>query len=170
MKKNLFIVLSLLVFFSTFLPFETANAIERDNGEIEYNVLSENDFVPTEELVPTEESVRVKRGIKDGSDAFELGFIIANGLFNKNTTAWHQGNLDFPAESIVAHYVKHGKEVGATSAADYLNKSIEYRRTVKKGVKPSKVDGFVYGVERWRKNGKYIDLAPDGRIVSFGTN
>lgn len=30
------------------------------------------------------------------------------------------------------------------------------------------VDGAVEGVMRYVKNGKYIDLAPDGTIISFG--
>ena len=30
------------------------------------------------------------------------------------------------------------------------------------------VDGFTPGVTRYVKNGRYIDLAPDGTIISFG--
>lgn len=32
----------------------------------------------------------------------------------------------------------------------------------------SRVDGAVEGTIRYKKNGKYIDIAPDGSIVSFG--
>ncbi len=109
-----------------------------------------------------------KPGYGDGDDAFELGYITANGLLFADTDEWHEGSFDFPAMSIVYHYNKHGDEVNADSAKSYLNKAIEFRRTAKKGVKPSKVSGEIDGVLRYRKNGKYIDLAPNGKIVSFG--
>ena len=32
----------------------------------------------------------------------------------------------------------------------------------------SRVDGAVEGTIRYKKNGKYIDIAPDGSIVLFG--
>ena len=37
-----------------------------------------------------------------------------------------------------------------------------------KGAKSYNVSGAVDGVIRYVKNGKYIDLAPDGTIISFG--
>lgn len=37
-----------------------------------------------------------------------------------------------------------------------------------RGAKKYPVKGEVEGVIRYVKNGKYIDLAPDGTIVSFG--
>jgi len=30
------------------------------------------------------------------------------------------------------------------------------------------VDGEIEGVIHYKKNGKYIDIAPDGSIISFG--
>lgn len=80
-----------------------------------------------------------------------------------------EGGFDSIIESINYHYEKHAKEVGATDAAQYLRKVIAFAQTAKKGVKPTPVSGPVDGVKRYRKNGRYIDLAPDGRIVSFGT-
>lgn len=44
----------------------------------------------------------------------------------------------------------------------------EFARTCKKGVNPTPVNGYKSDVLRYRKNGKYIDLAPDGSIISFG--
>lgn len=38
-----------------------------------------------------------------------------------------------------------------------------------KGATKSYINGMVDGVIRYKKNGKYIDLAPDGTIISFGT-
>jgi len=37
-----------------------------------------------------------------------------------------------------------------------------------RGAQSYKVDDAVEGVTRYVKNGKYIDIAPDGTIVSFG--
>lgn len=159
MNKNISIILSLVLLFSVFSFSEKANA-ETDVDTLSV-ISSENENEFTD--------MPMQRSISDGSEAFELGFIIANGLFNTSTTSWHQGSFDFPAESIVYHYTKHGKSVGATSAKSYLNKSIEYRRTAKKNARVSNVSGVVYGTKRYSKNGRYIDLAPDGRIVSFGT-
>ncbi|MDF9825376.1 hypothetical protein M2475_001831 [Breznakia sp. PF5-3] len=55
----------------------------------------------------------------------------------------------------------------AASKQNYLNKAVEFSKILK-GATKSKVDGFVEGVIRYKKNGKYIDIAPDGSIVSFG--
>jgi hypothetical protein len=52
----------------------------------------------------------------------------------------------------------HGAEVEATTEA--------FRDNLK-GAPSSPVEGTTDGVVRWRKNGRYIDLAPDGKIVSF---
>lgn len=162
MRKYISLFLSFIIFLSAFQFTDRASANAVGNVEVEYAYLIEN-----ENSIPQDE-VQIQTRRKDGDDAFEFGYIIANGLFNTSTHSWHPGSFDFSAMSIVWHYEKHGKEVGAKSAADYLNKAIEFRRTAKKGVKPSNVSGEVPGVKRYRKNGKYIDLAPDGRIVSFG--
>ncbi|MFL0582604.1 hypothetical protein ACH0B6_08530 [Solibacillus silvestris] len=160
MKKYITVFLSVLIFLSAFQFTDRAHANEMTNVETEQYII--NDDIMLQDEYPVE----LMR--KDGDDAFELGYIIAHGLFNSSTHSWHPGSFGFAAESIVYHYDVHGAEVGAKSAADYLNKAIEYRKTAKKGVKPSNVRGEVDGVKRYRKNGKYIDLAPDGRIVSFG--
>ena len=65
------------------------------------------------------------------------------------------------------HFYKHGKEVGATSAEQYLRKAEGFRVNLR-GATKHPVDGFTEGVMRYIKNGKYIDLAPDNTIVSFG--
>lgn len=59
------------------------------------------------------------------------------------------------------HYRKHGDEVGATSRDQYLRKAEEFAKTVKKGYTKSRVDGVVEGTILYKKNGKYIDIAPD---------
>lgn len=66
------------------------------------------------------------------------------------------------------HYGRHGDEVGATSRDQYLRKAEEFAKTAKKDSTKSRVDGAVEDTIRYKKNGKYIDIAPDGSIVSFG--
>lgn len=154
MKKFLFMFFTAFLAFSIFHNGNTAKANQSEDSYTD-SVVSDSEIEPIKGT--------------NGEGAFELGFIISHGLLNSPVSEWHKGSLDFPAMSLVSHYKKHGKEVKASSAADYLNKAIEYRRTAKKGVKPSNVSGVVAGVKRYKKNGKYIDLAPDNRIISFGT-
>jgi hypothetical protein len=156
MKKMFTSFLSLLVLLSGFSFVGSASASE----------FNQEDLI---EASPLKEELIQTRSIRDGEEAYEFGFLLANGLFNEPTYSWHPGSFDFAGESIVYHYKKHGKEVGAKSAASYLNKAIEWRKTGKKGAKVKSVSGAVYGVKRYSKNGRYIDLAPDGRIVSFGS-
>lgn len=81
---------------------------------------------------------------------------------------WNKGSFDTVEESLDYHYRKHGKEVGATSKEAYMRKAEEFAKIAKKGSSKSYVDGAVEGTIRYKKNGKYIDIAPDGSIISFG--
>ena len=49
-----------------------------------------------------------------------------------------------------------------------MRKAQEFAKTAKKGSTKSRISGVIEGVIRYKKNGKYIDLAPDGSIISFG--
>lgn len=69
--------------------------------------------------------------------------------------------------SLEKHYQKHGEEVGAKDKEQYLRKAQEFKRNLKNARK-AHVPGYTEGVTRYYKNGKYIDLAPDGSIISFG--
>lgn len=93
-----------------------------------------------------------------------------NNSFNgdSKTGNWSKGSFDYPEDSLDYHYRTHGEEVGATSREQYLRKAEEFARTAKKGSTKSRVEGAVEGIIRYKKNGKYIDIAPDGSIVSFG--
>ena len=62
----------------------------------------------------------------------------------------------------------NGDGVGAKNTEQYLRKAEEFAKNAKKGSTISRVRGEVEGVIRYKKNGKYIDIAPDGSIVSFG--
>ena len=80
---------------------------------------------------------------------------------------WHEGSYDSPSESFQEHFAKHGAEVGAKDAAQYLRKAEELARRTS-GAQKFPIEGHTAGVIRYVKNGRYIDIAPDGRIVSFG--
>ena len=62
----------------------------------------------------------------------------------------------------------NGDGVGAKNTEQYLRKAEEFAKNAKKGSTKSRVRGEVEGVIRYKKNGKYIDIVPDGSIVSFG--
>lgn len=91
-----------------------------------------------------------------------------DGEGDSETGNWNRGSVDSPEDSLNYHYRKHGDEVGATSRDQYLRKAEEFAKTAKKGSTKSQVNGAVEGTIRYKKNGKYIDIAPDGSIVSFG--
>lgn len=94
------------------------------------------------------------------------------GIWVHNTecdlSKWNKGSFDNAGGSAEYHFNRHGKEVGAEELAQYLRKAEEFARTAKKGSTKSYVDGAVEGTIRYKKNGKYVDIAPDGTIVSFG--
>ncbi|EPX60107.1 hypothetical protein D187_002193 [Cystobacter fuscus DSM 2262] len=80
---------------------------------------------------------------------------------------WHEGSYDSPLDSLQKHFAKHGAEVGAKDVSQYLRKARGFAQNIK-GAQKFPIEGATEGVIRYVKSGKYIDLAPDGRIVSFG--
>ncbi|WP_233277784.1 polymorphic toxin-type HINT domain-containing protein [Paenibacillus durus] len=105
-------------------------------------------------------------------DEFHTYFVSDLGIWVHNTncnfSVWNKGSFDDIESSAEYHFKKHGIEVGAEDLAQYLRKAEDFARTVKKGSTKSYVDGAVKGTIRYKKNGKYVDIAPDGTIVSFG--
>ena len=81
---------------------------------------------------------------------------------------WGKGSFDNVENSIENHFNKHGEEVGASDLRQYLRKAKEFARNLKRARKVGGVDGATPDVVRYEKNGKYIDLAPNGDIISFG--
>jgi hypothetical protein len=65
------------------------------------------------------------------------------------------------------HFREHGREVGAETIENYLWKAVASRQEKKGAGKP--VDGPTPGTKRYIKQGKYIDIEPNGEIVSFGS-
>ncbi|MBL1230368.1 hypothetical protein IW492_14115 [Enterococcus sp. BWB1-3] len=62
------------------------------------------------------------------------------------------------------HYGEHGAEVGVKDINQYVRKAQEFARTAKK----SNPTGGTPGAVKYTKNGKYVILGPDGKILSFG--
>jgi hypothetical protein len=75
--------------------------------------------------------------------------------------------IDSPEEALRWHFEKHGGEVGAKTVEEYLRKAEGFAQNLKRARK-SRVPGATPGVTRYKKGGKYIDLDPDGNIISFG--
>jgi hypothetical protein len=81
---------------------------------------------------------------------------------------WHKGGYTSAKDSFKDHYIRHGDEVGANSPAQYFRKALEFSKNLR-GATKKITEGYTDGVIRYYKNGRYIDIAPDGKIVSFGS-
>ncbi|QHH96412.1 polymorphic toxin-type HINT domain-containing protein [Acinetobacter dispersus] len=81
---------------------------------------------------------------------------------------WNAGSFESATASLEAHFKKHGKEVGASDVDSYMRKAQGFSNNLK-GADVRNVEGRVEGVKRYIKNGKYIDIAPDNTIISFGS-
>ena len=88
-------------------------------------------------------------------------------VHNTNCGKWNKGSFDSQEDSLNKHYNKHGDEVGAKDMQQYLRKAESFAQNLR-GAKKARISGHTQGVTRYYKNGKYIDLAPDGTIISFG--
>lgn len=80
---------------------------------------------------------------------------------------WHKGTFGSVEDSLNYHFKKHGSEVGATSIEQYINKAEQFTKNLRRA-KVKILNEPTPGVKRYYKNGKYIDIAPDGTIISFG--
>ena len=86
---------------------------------------------------------------------------------NIDVSSWHKGSHNDSISSLQSHFNKHGAEVGAENIKQYLRKAVSFKQNLR-GATKSPVAGATYGVIRYKKNGKYIDIAPDGTIIFFG--
>ena len=98
----------------------------------------------------------------------DISVLTHNMCAMPNIEIWNKGSFESIMDSLEYHYKKHGKEVGANSMEEYLRKAKEFAKTAKKRNKGRLVKGKTVGTKRYSKNGKYIDLTPNGDIVSFG--
>lgn len=86
-----------------------------------------------------------------------------------DTEGWGKGNFDTINKNFLYNYRTHSDEVGAKSQEQYLRKAKTFSKNLKGAVYKGEVKGLS-GVERWEKNGKYIDIDKNGDIISFGKN
>jgi hypothetical protein len=91
-----------------------------------------------------------------------------SGDWNK-IEGWSAGSHDSANDSLLAHFKRHGVEVGAHTPEQYLNKAKNFAKNLKGTRNAGPVPGYTNDVTRYIKNGKYIDLDPDKNIVSFGS-
>ena len=66
--------------------------------------------------------------------------------------------------SIAYHFEKHGAEVGAESVWRYLRKAEGFAKTLRGATKTALDDGAT----RYTKNGKYVILDENKKILSYG--
>ena len=76
--------------------------------------------------------------------------------------------VSFPSveASLEYHFMEHGSEVGASSIDQYVRKADGFARNLRGATKSYPSDGTP-GAIRYAKNGEYIIIAPDGRIISY---
>ena len=81
---------------------------------------------------------------------------------------WGKGSFENTENSVEYHFNEHGEEVGVRDLRQYLRKAKEFARNLKRARKVGRVKVRTPGVIRYEKNGRYIDLAPNGDTISFG--
>ena len=81
---------------------------------------------------------------------------------------WSAVSYDNANDSLVAHFDKHGAEVGAKTVQQYLDKAKAFASNLK-GTRSYAVPGTTDNVTRYIKNGKYVDLDSKNNIVSYGS-
>jgi hypothetical protein len=93
--------------------------------------------------------------------------VLVHNSCSFNIGSWGKGGFATAEESAIKHFGKHGAQVGAKDVDQYIRKAEEFKRNLR-GATKGRVPGVTEGVIRYRKAGKYIDLAPDGSNISFG--
>lgn len=119
--------------------------------------------IPTELQIQALQTLLSMGVIPRNADAYAM---LYGDIKNVDKSGWNKGSYDTVEDSIIDHYRRH-PEVNASSPSQYLRKAEGFKQNLK-GTTKSDVYGPVEDVVRYKKNGKYIDLAPDGTIISFG--
>jgi len=146
MKKIIAYVLSLLVLFGN-LGFSNVTFAEESKEN-----LTEINTSSTSSFDDEEEGKTVSEQLLDVQEALELK--------NQITTAKLKGDgEDFYDIGFLMSHGLLNAPIGSWHEGSFESPAVT----------PSKVKGKVDDVLRYRKNGRYIDLADDDRIVSFGT-
>jgi hypothetical protein len=78
---------------------------------------------------------------------------------------WTKSTFESTAKSISYHFSEHGAGVGAKNVWQYLRKAEAFAKKLKGASKTALEDGSV----RYEKNGRYVILDKERKIVSFGS-
>jgi hypothetical protein len=85
-----------------------------------------------------------------------------------NERSWrHEYTPDSTHNGIIVHKDLEVLKQSPCPFVSFMRKATEFAKNLR-GAQKFSIDGAVEGVKRYVKNGKYIDLAPDGTIISFG--
>ena len=139
-------------------------AAELEAGDVLRTEDGEQETVKSVQTEKLDKAVKVYNLEIESSHTY---YVSADSVLVHNACEWNKGSFNTPEDSLKYHYKKHGEEVNATSVEQYLRKAESFKLNLK-GTKKKEIDGFIDGVIRYMKNGKYIDLAPDGTVVSYG--
>ena len=88
-------------------------------------------------------------------------------ISDRSKELWGQGSFDSVEDSLRYHFKEHGKEVGAADIDQYVRKAENFSWKLG-GARKSYPPNGTPGAIRYTKNGKYIIIGPDGKILSFG--
>ena len=88
-------------------------------------------------------------------------------ISDESKEKWGKGTFDSTEDSLKHHFNKHGEEVGAKDIDQYVRKAEGFSQNLK-GASKSYPDNGTPGAIRYTKNGKYIIIGPDGKILSYG--
>lgn len=98
-------------------------------------------------------------GSKGGSNSYNIS--------DESKEKWGKGTFDSTEDSLKYHFKEHGEEVGAKDIDQYVRKAEGFSQNLK-GANKSYPDNGTPGATRYTKNGKYIIIGPDGKILSYG--
>ena len=137
--------------------FEAIYATEEDTSNLP-GVPANQEEKNRVESIPAEEKDG-SRIIQDNVDNSEIS--------EESREKWGKGTFDSVEESLKQHFRKHGAEVGAKDINQYVRKADAFRGNLKGAQKAYPKKGTP-GAIRYTKNGKYIIIGPDGKILSYG--
>ena len=153
-------------------PHEIAVGATREAGqraELAFNVISTMDPTGAGQL-----GKAMMEGSPGGVALAAMGVMIPGGRSGGNIAlseakqlvgGWSKGTFEKVGASIAYHFGRHGSEVGAGSVWQYLRKAEGFAKNLKGATKTALDDGAT----RYTKNGKYVILDQDKKILSYGT-
>lgn len=103
----------------------------------------------------------------NGQDGYNKGDSDPYNISDESKEKWGKGTFDSTEDSLKHHFDKHGEEVGAKDIDQYVRKAEGFSQNLK-GASKSYPDNGTPGAIRYTKNGKYIIIGPDGKILSYG--